>query len=98
MRAGARATDIGVGVCVSHKTPIPMTGAIVSGSGNVTTNGLSTARMGDIVLGGCGHIGVIVTGSATVTVNAQGMAHRGDAFVGSFSGVIVSGFDGVVAA
>ena len=95
----ARLTDIFVGVCVCHPPApaIPMTGTIVTGSGNVETNGLGSARKGDTVLGVCGHIGLIVDGSDTVQIGGVGVARTGAAVVGCLIGTITSGSDTVVA-
>ena len=93
----ARLTDPGVGVCVAHESPIPMTGVIITGSSNVNANGLAVARIGDVVLGACGHTGVLIEGSANVNANGRAVVRVGDAFAGSFSGVIVSGSGDVLA-
>ena len=89
----ARLGDIGVGICCCHDSPpcISMTGTIIQGSPNVLTNGLETARLGDIIIGSCGHIGHIITASSSVYANSKGIARLGDSFSGCFKGVIVSG-------
>jgi len=89
--------DVGVGICCCHSDPtcIPMTGNLVTGSPNVFTNGLNTARISDVVLGGCGHTGIMVTGSASVFTNGLSNVRISDNFTGCFTGVIVTGSQNV---
>lgn len=87
----ARLTDLFAGVCVCHPIPIPMTGVIITGSSNVNTNELSSARLTDIVLGACGHVGTIVGASGNVNINELGAARLGDPVAGCLVGTIVSG-------
>lgn len=93
----ARITDLFAGVCVCCSYSPAMGGTIITGSGNVQTNELGTVRIGDIVLGYCGHTGVIVGGSGTVTVNGIGIARLGDAVAGCLIGTIVSSSGNVTA-
>lgn len=85
----ARTTDIAVGVCYCHKSPIPYVGVIIQGSENVETNNLKTARLSDQVVG-C-HQGTIVTSSNTVMANNLGVARIGDNVVGCPLAIIVTG-------
>ena len=87
----ARLTDIFAGVCVCHLAPIPMGGTIITASGDTNANQLGIARLTDIVLGYCGHIGMIVSASGDINVNDLGMARRGDAVAGCLIGAIVTG-------
>jgi uncharacterized Zn-binding protein involved in type VI secretion len=93
MQSVARVTDLFAGVCACHPPlpPIGMTGVVVTGSGNVKSNGLGNARVGDIVIGFCGHFGIIVNGSPTVRSNEIGNAKFGSAVVGCLIGTIVAG-------
>lgn len=93
MAESARTTDTCVGVCTGHPPvpSIPMVGTITTSSTSVSAGGLGCARMGDIVVGACGHIGVIVSYSGTVSANGMGMARKFGTFVGQFSGIIVGG-------
>jgi uncharacterized Zn-binding protein involved in type VI secretion len=52
---------------------------------------LGVARIGDIVLGDCGHTGVLVNGSSTVFANGIGLSRLSDTFEGCFEGVLVTG-------
>ena len=54
-------------------------------------NGRGQARLGDRVVGACGHSGVIVTASQSVLANGVGVARVGDRVSGCVSGVIVAG-------
>ena len=91
MSKTARITDIGVGICVCHIVPIPMTGVIITGAGNKKVENQLTARITDIVLGYCGHTGVIITGNSTLEVANQSQSRIGDDFTGCFNGVIMTG-------
>jgi len=94
----ARTTDVFVGICVCcPNPPIPMTGTVVGGSSDITANGIGCARVGDVVLGLCGHIGVISSGSGTnVTMNGLEMAVSGSAVTGCLIGTITTGSSDVV--
>jgi len=80
----ARVTDLFAGVCVCHPPapPIAITGVIITGSGDVNTNGLKTARKTDVGIGFCGHSTVIVSGSPDINVNNLKMARKTDAVAG----------------
>lgn len=86
----ARLTDIWTGICVCHDPPVGMCGPIVTGSDDVITNNLKTARLYDVVIGMCGHPGIIVTGSSTVITNNRKTARLTDAVTGCTIGVIVT--------
>ncbi len=91
MPAEARIGDVAVGVCCCHP-PIPCVGwvgVIVTGAGTRSTEGASTARIGDVVVG-C-HPQVIVSGSGLQSVEGPSTARIGDATAGCTSGVIVTG-------
>lgn len=93
MPSVSRIGDMGVGVCCCHP-PIPcigMAGMLVVGSGDVITENSPTSRIGDVVLGFCGHCGIMVSGSPTVQVDNIPVVRVGDAFVGCFTGVLVTG-------
>ena len=92
----ARTGDIGVGVCTSHIVPIPMVGTLLGTCGTVTTNGIPSGLVGDLVIGGCGHIGVVVSGTSVVKMTGRPAAMIGSAFVGAFSGTIVGGSGTVI--
>ena len=88
-----RVTDMWVGVCNCHppSPPIPMTGFVITGSGDVSANNLGMARIGDIVIGTCGHVGTIVTGSSVSKANNIGKARSGDLVAGCTIGTLVGG-------
>jgi|AntRauTorcE11898_2_1112593.scaffolds.fasta_scaffold35213_2 uncharacterized Zn-binding protein involved in type VI secretion len=79
-RGLARFGDRTFGTCThpSHLSPISIGGTIVGGSGTVTSNNISNARLGDQVITDCGHLDVIINGSPTVTANNIGVARLGD--------------------
>lgn len=53
-------------------------GVITTGSADVLTNGLPTARMGDVYACPIHGPNLIITGSPDVTVNSQPVARVGD--------------------
>jgi len=89
----SRVTDLGVGICCCHNKPvcIPMTGMLVTGASTVNVENQPDSRIGDIMLGFCGHIGIVITGSPTLTVEYSPTARVGDMFAGCFTGVIITG-------
>jgi len=93
MPSTARITDLFIGVCGWHPPlpPITMGGTIVTGSGNVKINELGAARLTDVVLGYCGHVGVIVGASGDTKTNELGVARLGDPVVGCLIGMIATG-------
>lgn len=94
----SRLTDSGVGDDKCHSdTKKGVSGIIVSGSGNVITNGLPTARLTDIVLRSDGHSGTIVGGAGKSLANGLPIARIGDPFVGCFTGTLVGGSGNVLA-
>jgi uncharacterized Zn-binding protein involved in type VI secretion len=64
----AKVGDRTIGTCYhpSHLAPITVGGTIITGCQNIVTNNELTARIGDLVLTDCGHLGEIVTGSEKV--------------------------------
>ena len=64
-------------------------GIVSTGSNNTISNVQEIARMGDICLSDCGHIGHINSASNTVFVNGLKKARIGDTFNGIYSGSIV---------
>lgn len=93
MPAIARTGDVGVGICCCHSDPkcIGMSGVAIGGASVTTVEGPNVVRMGDVVIGGCGHVGVMVSAAAKTSVEGQLVARLGDAFAGCFTGVIASG-------
>jgi uncharacterized Zn-binding protein involved in type VI secretion len=89
----ARVTDAFAGVCTCHppSPPIGMGGVIITGSNDVLSNSLGNARLGDFVIGFCGHFGIITSSSDLVETNEIGNARTGDAVVGCLIGTIVGG-------
>jgi len=93
MLNSSRIGDIGVGVCCCHP-PIPcigMAGVIVTGCPSMTICNMPDARIGDIVLGYCGHPGILVTGSPNTNSCNSPRVRISDVFAGCFTGVIVTG-------
>ena len=93
MPAQSRIGDIGVGICCCHSKPrcIPMVGPLVQGSPNHRTNSLPSSRLGDMIIGYCGHPGFMITSSSTARINGLGAVRVGDNFTGCFIGTLVQG-------
>ncbi len=92
MSGMARLGDRWSGICCCHAGCISMGGPIIQGSGDTRTNGLGQARLGDIVVGDCGHVGFIITSSQDVRANGLGVARLGDQISsGCLTGVIIQG-------
>ena len=92
MSGNARGLDIWIGICCCqpHDPCEQMVGPIVTWSTDVNVNHIGQARLGDVVLGVCGHPGLIVTASTDSTCNGRGMARLGDAVVGCMTGLIAT--------
>jgi uncharacterized Zn-binding protein involved in type VI secretion len=88
--------SVGVGICTCHSSPSSQSGTVITGSGTVLANKMSVARIGDIVLAGCGHTGTLVQGSGTVTAEGIGVSVLTSYFSGCFSGTLVSGANNVM--
>lgn len=89
----ARIGDTCSGICShpSHIIPLPMIGKIISGSSKTMFEGRGAARIGDVVMTGCGHTGNIVTGSSALLCEGSPIAKVGDKVAGFFVAVIISG-------
>ena len=87
----ARIGDVGVGICCAHNGCISMVGNLITGASTVLAENSQVSRIGDIMLGNCGHIGIMITGSSTVVAEGSPLCRIGDQFSGIFSGVVVSG-------
>ena len=64
---------------------------LLMGAGSVNANGLPVCRIGDIVMGFCGHIGIMNGGSGKVKAEGVGVVRSGDSFSGCFTGTLVMG-------
>lgn len=93
MSASSRLTDLWSGICCCHSSPtcIPMSGQIITSSGDITSVGLGSARLTDITQGWCGHPGQIVTGSPNVIANGLGYAFIGSQVTGCNIGQVITG-------
>jgi uncharacterized Zn-binding protein involved in type VI secretion len=81
------------GDCYCHppQSSIPMIGMVVTGSSMTEAEGRQMARVGDTVLGNCGHVSIIVTGSPTIETEGAPQSRVSDQFTGCFIGMIVTG-------
>jgi len=87
----ARIGDMASGVCCCHKGCPGMVGFIITGASTISIEGSNSARIGDIVLGGCGHTGIIVSGANTESDEGSPTAKIGDIVVGCLQMTIVTG-------
>ncbi len=89
----ATITSVGSGVCWCHppESPISMIGMIITGATRSESEGKLMSRIGDIVLGNCGHIGLLVTGSPNIETEGRSQCRVTDQFIGCFEGMIISG-------
>lgn len=80
MKGTARVGDRTQGTCShpSHRSPIAVSGRIVTGSPDYRVNNRGVARLGDLVLTSCGHRDKIATASETVKANNRGVARLDD--------------------
>ena len=88
--------DTVIGICPAHDAPIVVTGFVSPGSPNVLTNMMPAARMGDQVIGSCGHTAIVIMASATVRANFMGKARLGDQVAGVWNGTILGGSPNVL--
>lgn len=88
-----RTGDIGVGICPNHITPQPYTTVFISGSEDVSANGISICAIGTVGISTCGHPTVAVTGSENNFINGLGIHRVGDTGVNFGPYVAVSGSD-----
>ena len=97
-RHTARINDRTIGVCYHpiHDSPIITGGRVVTGSGNIIPNQRLQARINDIVLSDCGHIGVICTGKDNVITNQRPTARIYDRTNGYYVAQIITGSSDVV--
>ncbi len=89
----ATITSIGSGVCSCHPpaSPIPMIGMVLTGATRTEAEGKLMARIGDIVIGNCGHVSMIITGSTRIDTEGRPQARVTDQFMGCFQGMIITG-------
>lgn len=92
MPGTSRITDLGTGICCCHSNPtcISMTGMLNTGSSTYFVENQLVSRVGDIVLGFCGHVGVMVSGSPTSFAEGSQVVREGDQFSGCFTGVLIT--------
>ncbi|MFW6242529.1 MAG: PAAR domain-containing protein [bacterium] len=85
--------SLGSGICCCHSNPtcISMTGVLTTGAGSHFLENNQVSRIGDIVIGFCGHVGVMVTGSPTYFSEGSQVVRIGDSFSGCFTGVLITG-------
>ena len=68
----------GVGVCLAHLIPIPITVTIIQGVPTVLAMGAPVATIGSIGICSCGHTSVALSGASTVLATGIGVHRVGD--------------------
>lgn len=89
----SRIGDVGVGICCCHP-PIPcigMSGILITAAQTHISEGSNVSRIGDIVLGSCGHTGVMVSGNSSYISEGSPVTSIGDSFSGCFTGTLTTG-------
>jgi hypothetical protein len=76
--AVGRVSDIGIGVCSAHKTPIPVVVTLVTGAPTARVNALPTATAITVGLSSCGHASIALTFSALAKAEKAGIHRVGD--------------------
>ena len=89
----SRLTDLWTGKCCCHHHPncVQMSGYIISASTDGISGNLGQARLTDITIGFCGHVGRIVTRSSSAFMNNLGKARVGDLVTGCNIGNVITG-------
>jgi uncharacterized Zn-binding protein involved in type VI secretion len=88
----ARIGDATIGNCSkSGHNSDPYNGIIISGSGNVFSEGPGNAFITCTVRSSCGDTGIIVSGSSSVFINGLGAATITSTFTGTYSGNVIGG-------
>lgn len=89
----SRITDRWTGICCCHTDPtcIGMGGKIISGNATHQSGSLNVARIGDMVIGDCGHPGRIVTGAPKQFSSGPGVARITEFVTGCTIGRIITG-------
>lgn len=78
MAAVSRIGDIGIGTCPCHTSPQAYTTIFISGSPDVTADGLSVMRVGDLGVASCGHVTIALSGSSIVDNRGISVHRVGD--------------------
>ena len=93
MPSQSRLTDLWTGKCCCHSHPncVEMTGYIIRASEDGISGNLGQARLTDITIGSCGHVGRIVTSSSSAFLNNLGKARIGDQVTGCNIGKVITG-------
>lgn len=95
MSGNVRCSDLWVGMCYCRTSPhddeiVPMSGPVITCSTDVIIDHSGQARVGDVVIGFCGHLGLIVVSSSDVNCNNRGAARLGDVVVGCMIGTLAT--------
>ena len=87
----SRITDVGVGVCPCHSSPVTYVTMFAVGDPFVDADGLQVARIGDMGISSCGHPTIAVTGSTISTASGIPTHRIGDTGQNCGSYVSISG-------
>lgn len=87
----ARVGDMGIGTCPCHTSPISYITIFASGSPNVTADGSSVVRVGDIGVASCGHPTIALSGSGISDADGISIHRIGDTGVNCGTYITISG-------
>lgn len=87
----SRLSDIWTGFCCCHSGSILISGRVITSSPNQKSGKFKNAKMIDLVIGDCNHVGIIVTGSSSNTTNSLGKAAIGSLVSGCAVGLVITG-------
>jgi uncharacterized membrane protein YadS len=73
-----RLGDIGIGTCLGHLVPIPITVTITLAATTVISGGKGVANLGCVGIASCGHATIATLASATVLAEVKGVHRIGD--------------------
>lgn len=74
-----RVSDMGIGICLAHGIPVPITVTLITGALTVIAEGLPVATVGSMGVCSCGHMSVALLGASTVlAAPGQGVHRIGD--------------------
>lgn len=89
----ARITDIGVGVCPCHDTPVTYVTTFIEGAPFTFLDGLNVATIGTIGTSSCGHATIAITGSQISFANDRPIHRVGDTGQNCGTYVTITGSD-----
>lgn len=93
----SRMTDLVVGICCCHSKPKcrPTAGIIITSASLTNSQSFNNARVLDLVVTFCGHIGFVVSGFEQINIEERSTSHVGSVVAGCITGIVVTGASNV---